>query len=330
MKYIKSYKIFESNFNIIDNWDTLTKEQKKGNLLRLYASISTHKTKSSQVINYIIKNIKGKLYDINETYQIIDFDDINEWGLHNKLRFHDYFNSLIDNKDTRGFNFEGTIAGLFGGKLSKNLDSRYDIIIDNIYYSIKFVDNINESISLGSIKDSIEECIVIIDNDDSINEKLKKYIINKLETKKIHEFFNDDKIPLSEKQLIFDESYKNVNMFILGYLLDNKIIVNVINKIDMRNYICNSKLLLAPKSGNYSLRINKFIYDNLTTSRFEIIIPEITNEELDKLRDIESLKIAKDIFGYNISKKLRPDVIDDIIKNKDYIFKNLSDFINNS
>ena len=85
----------------------------------------------------------------------------------NKLRFEEYLNTFlgeifIDNgegektpikdTDTRGFNFEGLIAGFFDGLFNTDKKGTWDIKLKNGgRSSIKFQENINESPTLTSI-----------------------------------------------------------------------------------------------------------------------------------------------------------------------------------
>lgn len=94
MKFIKSYKVFEGVHDKSDEYNSLM-----GRLLHLYGSIPVPKEKSSVVINKIVMSSMGKLFKLGEEV------NINFYKLHDKIRFSDYFDSLLEDKDVRGHNF---------------------------------------------------------------------------------------------------------------------------------------------------------------------------------------------------------------------------------
>ena len=66
-----------------------------------------------------------------------------------KIRFYEYFQSFKKDKDGRGFNYEGMLAGLTGGEpiISQRKE---DIKIGDDYYSVKLTQP-GERFDLGSI-----------------------------------------------------------------------------------------------------------------------------------------------------------------------------------
>jgi hypothetical protein len=73
-----------------------------------------------------------------------------------RLRWHQYFTSLIESKDIRGHNFEGLIAGLYDGELTKR-GVRGDLKIGDKVISVKTLNNKYERPVLGSIKKSLSK-----------------------------------------------------------------------------------------------------------------------------------------------------------------------------
>ena len=130
MRYIENFKLFENTKNQEEYDDIM------GKLLHLYSSIPLTKQKSERVIKLILKY---KFFPIggDENGEI----DLRYKKPQDQIRFVDYFQSLIDSKETRGHNFEGFISGIHGGKLSEFSDSKYDVIINNKTWSVKFIDN---------------------------------------------------------------------------------------------------------------------------------------------------------------------------------------------
>jgi len=151
MRYIKSYKIYESE--IISN---LTYDELMGKLLHLYGSIPVPKEKSSIVIQKIIQSTREDFYQFGEVV------DINYCKVHDKIRFSDYFHSLLRQKDIRGHNFEGLICGIFGGFLSTR-GTKWDVTTNDKNYSVKFVDNKTKAPEIGKFKNIIESSSYDID-----------------------------------------------------------------------------------------------------------------------------------------------------------------------
>jgi len=143
-------KLFES---FQDDEESIFLEEKNrlmGELLHLYGSIPVPKEKSSEVIKKIVIDTDGEFFKLGENIKP------GSRKPHDKVRFADYFDSLLSSKDIRGHNFEGCLAGLYGGELNKR-GGRWDITINDRNYSVKFVDGPGERVQLGSYKSYLTE-----------------------------------------------------------------------------------------------------------------------------------------------------------------------------
>lgn len=311
MKYIKSYKTFESVGEAF-YWEQKTKKQKMGTLLHLYGSIPVSKAKAEDTIKKIVLSTQSKFYRLDSDTSITPGWD----KLHDKLRFSDYFDSLLSGKETRGHNFEGMITGLFDGMLTTPGD-RADVIIDGKKYSVKFLDDKGESPVLGSIKGTIS-------NNNKLLTKVTSFIDSIPEVIKripsVIKLFKSSNNKL--KQEVFDISFIDVDGFIIAYP-DNsdiknttKIILHVLTKEQMRKVICSGEVNV-PKSAtdDWSLRASSNTGPNSYKSnshKIDIIIPTITEEELDTIMNLDDNKWATEVFGNRISKRMRPDVVKDL------------------
>jgi len=95
----------------------------------------------------------------------------------------------------------------------------------------------------------------------------------------------------------------------------------------MTNMVLKEDMTVAPKQGwsdYYSLAISSQFKNK--GIKFEIEVPTMNLEELRliSLMDYEQ-KFSKKVFG-EVSRKIRPDVLRYIIKNKDKIIKKMSEF----
>ena len=143
-------KLFES---FQDDEESIFLEEKirlMGELLHLYGSIPVPKEKSSEVIKKIVIDTDGEFFKLGENIKP------GSRKPHDKVRFADYFDSLLSSKDIRGHNFEGCLTGLYGGELNKR-GGRWDITINDRNYSVKFVDGPGERVQLGSYKSYLTE-----------------------------------------------------------------------------------------------------------------------------------------------------------------------------
>lgn len=306
-------KLFE---NFDDNEESSYNEEKDrllGKLLHLYGSIPVPKEKSSEVIKKIVIDTDGEFYKLGENIKP------GSRKPHDKIRFADYFDSLLSSKDIRGHNFEGCLCGLYGGELNKR-GGRWDITINDRNYSVKFVDGPGERVQLGSYKSYLkgyEEQIEALGGIGKLfrikNNKLKKKIWSKIVGSSVS-------IP------------SEINGWIIAYpvgIVGNwrSIVCHLIDFDTMTNMVLKDNMTVAPKQGwsdYYSLAISSQ-YRNKGV-KFEIEVPTMTLEELKliSLMDYEQ-KFSKNVFG-EVSSKIRPDVLRYIIKNKDKIIKRMSEF----
>ena len=311
MRYIENFKLFENTKNQEEYDDIM------GKLLHLYSSIPLTKQKSERVIKLILKY---KFFPIggDENGEI----DLRYKKPQDQIRFVDYFQSLIDSKETRGHNFEGFISGIHGGKLSEFSDSKYDVIINNKTWSVKFIDNKNKAPEIGSFF-------------KLMTEELKQKV--KLENGITKIFQKDLDFLNPELKLLKEEIWNVIQTDITGgwliaYPEENQNILNiVINIIDLETM---RKLLFSgnttsPKngaSGLFNLALNSS-YTKLT-QKYRIKIPKFTTAQLKELYLNETeTEWAKDVFS-NYGKSIRPDVLRYIKDNRIQIAKNLEKFEN--
>lgn len=300
MKYLKHFKLFESiELNEYEDY--------MGKLLHLYSSIPVPKEKSSIVIKKII----------GQPFKLGDDVNLNIAKISDQIRFSDYFNSLLEDKDVRGHNFEGLIAGLFNGTLTSRGD-KSDVLINGSKYSVKFVDSKGKAPEIGRFKNIIEKPY------PKLNEKIKDF-------GGLTRIFKSNNNQL--KRQIWNIITSDIDGWILAYpdVIDDeynstkKIQLNILSKTDMAT-ILNDGYVVAPKGGYndyYSLALSsRYINDyDFTTSI--IRVPQITLAELkEEYETVISDNWAFDVFGIT-AYKMRPDVIRYIRNNKDQIIKNI-------
>jgi hypothetical protein len=303
MKFIKEFSLFES---VHDN--TPTYNDLMGKLLHLYGSIPVPKEKSSVVIKKIINTSMGKTFKLGENV------DINFCKIHDKVRFSDYFDSLLEDKDVRGHNFEGFVCGLFDGQLSTR-GAKYDLTIEGKRYSVKFVDHKAKAPEVGRFKS-------IITQRPGLNDMV-------VENGGLTKIFKSKNTRL--KSGIWNIITTEIDGWILAYPDDinnpKNIILNIVEKADMFNII-NDGMVVAPKGGYadiYSLALSSRYISKGKYVKSIIKIPQVSLIELqDEYKTIEEENWAPGVFG-NMAYKIRPDVLRYIRINKDTVIKRLSE-----
>lgn len=263
LKYLK-----ESN-----DYDKLMSE-----LFYLYGSIPLEKEKSSEVINKIILSEFGKSYKLGDDIHIDKLSN------HNLIRFIDYFDSLISSKDIRGHCYEGTLAGLYGGKLSKR-GNKWDMLLNGEKWSIKFSDFPNKAIEIGRYGRKIKKS-----DSDLYEEIIKIGGLNSLF--KWNKDNSKDELKERTIEIMFTGEYTKGGGWIISYLdnsSDSKtdVICQYILRYEDIKYLLMNGFTTGPKQGEskqpFSLSLSS-TYKYLNYKPAKIFIPTKSKKE-DLLSD---------------------------------------------
>ena len=311
MEYFgNSYHTFETN-------TSKNKNELLGKILHAYGSIPLIKQKASVVIKKMLWVNHNKFCNNDTPFYTLGEDVNLSYNVpQDKVRFYDYFDSLLGSKETRGHNFEGFIAGIYNGDLSEP-GSRYDVTINNKTWNIKFVDKPSKAPEIGRYKDLLYENNLF----DIVN--LYKGLTNIFKTD------NDE---------LKNEIFKNIisNDITGGWLIaykdkkENNIIISIIDLELMKEFLLNG-FTTSPKGGllEYTNLALSSRYRHTTkklNKQFKIIIPELS---LDELKEIyinkDEQNWCKNIFEH-FGNKIRPDVIRYIKENHEDIAKKLLNF----
>lgn len=346
MKYLSKYKLFESKEETIGSL--------KSKIFRFYTPIPLSRRKASFVINKMFKYYKIPLFNIltDTKIDLMEIGDEKHTKLKNALRFEEYLNTLLGrqsfgddsktDKSSRGFNFEGLVAGFFDGRISFDPNSTYDLSIKNIgNCSVKFVDDMSQSPRLTNISD-------ILKKDDSVK-KLKSYnilldngIYSLIKSKEkdswvdsFTKLANNNGYSVTFDELLKDiktilvKVFEEVDYFVIGHPKDDIIIISVIEKNKMIDFILENGLN-SPKGGNSNeVRVSSNVYKEGSDSvknTIEIDIPKLTLDEIKTIFYGQHREWANDVFGEEWSSKMRTDLVNYIHDNKEDIIKRIQDF----
>jgi hypothetical protein len=327
MKYLLSYKIFESEYRDFDDWDKMDVDMKKSKLFSIYPAIPLEKRASDVAIRKI-RIAEGEPVSKLED-NTINFPDKK---LIDKLRWNEYFNSLISAKEIRGHNFEGLIAGLYEGEFTRR-GERGDLKIgaEKKVVSVKSLNNKSESVVLGSIFKSLSD-----EQKEELKIKNEKGEVTGYRSISTV-FAKDTRVKGEEdfRRSIWDAAFggnNNVDYFLIAYFVEadntkgtsGTIFIYIFTNEEMYDFI---KLtgLGAPKKGESKFQVKISSTYKSQKNPISIKIPKITEEDLDKIWNAEARKWSDRVFGNKISRKMRTDTIEDIIGDKDNISKRMTE-----
>ena len=107
-------------------------DKELSSIMPLWAPIPKTKQGAANVIKKIFNSSKQGHYGVGEDIDL----ETDLKNLKDKVRFFEYGRSFQSEKEGRGFNFEGMLAGLFNGDVVVSKDKE-DIIVGKIPYSVK-------------------------------------------------------------------------------------------------------------------------------------------------------------------------------------------------
>lgn len=374
MRYIKSYKIFEGRTKKVTEPEIKTPEQEQeekdvevlmGKFLHLYGSIPITKDKAAIVIPKILSKVApGFPFQLGSTIKLNEITDFKT-----RLRLLDYFDSILQFKETRGHNFEGLIAGLYGGTLATSKTSKADVFISSGKategISVKFIDKKGKAPEIGSFKDifdkgSSNKILFSGNSGEMIELPIKDYVVQQGGLTRIfqndpqkynYDYLKNPEIWTATKDQIVSfifnsSSMKAVSKLLIAYtsieLSDveddplknlDKINLDIISVENLKNLIL-SGYVVSPKGGkdsHFSLALSTKYREPWSEPRYtksEIFLPrKITKPEFIMHFDIgKEQQWMSDVFGKDVSGKIRPDVLNHIRNNRKHIITRLTEW----
>ncbi len=296
--------VIEEQVNATSN--TLSK------IMSTIGPIPKTKMSSSNVIKRILRSEGIPFFNINDGIDL----NIELKRLVDKIRFYEYFISFKRDKDGRGFNFEGLLAGLTGGKpiISQRKE---DIKIGDKYYSVKLTQP-GERFDLGSLSSGFEAAKIELIEDGYGVDDLKRPI----DLMKMSNEFDEYKVLMLKTSFVVGEDPSKSLRWIFSILNEDDISYCVTDTDSLINLIIEN---YKSGKGNHSISIPQ---DKVGGICNKITFPKVTNKEIKNLnyRKNSSRKDDRisDLFG-SYAKNIRFDIIQYIRKNPDLFLKRVID-----
>jgi len=274
-------------------------EKVLGRLMTHYSPIPKVPNQSSVVIKLILN-------DSNTSYKLGQDVDLTTLKEKDKIRFYEYYKTLNEEKDIRGYGVEGLFAGLFNGEVKGGKSrEKVDITIGDIGYSVKSIQD-GERFSLGSLT-------------SGFNYVNKKY---NLPYKTPIELLLSQDVPEKIKHDLFSKSFEGVGGWIFSIVHDNVLEYATLSNMEVINILLE-KIEKGESIKGKSLGNSVSLFPRDIISGFsDITFPIYDTETLQKSlfyqpeRGLKTDKIAS-LFGRKHSHKIRPDTLEYLRKNQD-------------
>ena len=317
--------ITEQQFKLLLGEETLQEQipygsQIKGQSLYHIGSIPTDKRETPGAI----KNILGSVLEKGDSYSIGSVD-LTNLDIRNKMRFSGYLDAFHEAREYgRGDMWEGLFAGLYGGQLTLGNESDFlapkaDVVINNMRYSLKFLNNDKENPVLGNLALARNAAIGLLPEElREMGTTEPLYLMLQNPSSELYAF----------KEAVLEVGFEDVDYWVFAYpdssgrniifkTISNDILINIILKAP--------SFISRPKSNvKNELRINHKIINALPDNSKSIInFPTISKEdyaEYERLTPTETS--AGQLFGKRHD-RIDPDTLQYIRKNPRPFIKRL-------
>ena len=234
-----------------------------------------------------------------------------------RIRFYEYFESFKKDKDGRGFNFEGLLAGLLFGEpiISQNKE---DIKVGDEYYSVKLVQP-GERFDLGSLSNGFNQVLSqMVEDGYEVEDLRRPYDLMLKDPSEYDGKSNEFKRQMLDGSFsVGKDEDKDLN-WLFAILNDDKIDYVTMSTPELIDTAIQKSLAGRSKS---SIAIPNSVIDK---SRKEIVFPVVNLKKLQSIGYRENNKRKddriSDLFG-KYSRKIRFDIVEYIRKNPDLFLK---------
>lgn len=253
--------------------------------------------------------------------------DLSNVTIRNKFRFDNYYRRFYKSR-SRGFDFEGLIAGLLDAEISENKNSPYDIVTtDGGLQSLKTLNSLSESPVLKSMKTNFKYYLENFKGDKEYKKELisiftqdnpLRYLVDSL-----------DPVFLDIARDILTNALAEIDGMLVGIpMSDQRIKMFYFSKEKLIELGLQSGMIMAPKSkGAMQIRFSSKIFKDPTISG-ELLFPDLTKKDYEEFligddtttRTIQTLDDLGMKYGVKgLGAQLPQDVVMDLAKSDAFI-----------
>jgi hypothetical protein len=253
--------------------------------------------------------------------------DLSNVTVRNRFRFDNYYRRFVKSR-SRGYDFEGLIAGLLDAEISESKTSPYDIVaMDGAKLSLKTLNSTSESPVLKSIKTNFRYYFEKFDGDEEYKKELGYIIQQNNPLKSLTDTM--DPIFLNIAKEILTEAMSEIDGMLVGIPMnDQRIKMYYFSKEKLIELGLTTDMITAPKSkGALQIRFSSKIFKDPTISG-EILFPDLTKKDYEEFligddtttRTIETLNSLGKKYGVKeLGSQLPQDVVMDLAKSEAFI-----------
>jgi len=253
--------------------------------------------------------------------------DLSNVTIRNKFRFDNYYRRFYKSR-SRGFDFEGLIAGLLDAEISENKNSPYDIVTtDGGLQSLKTLNSLSESPVLKSMKTNFKYYLENFKGDKEYKKELisiftqdnpLRYLVDSL-----------DPVFLDIARDILTNALAEIDGMLVGIpMSDQRIKMFYFSKEKLIELGLQSGMIMAPKTkGAMQIRFSSKIFKDPTISG-ELLFPDLTKKDYEEFligddtttRTIQTLDDLGMKYGVKgLGAQLPQDVVMDLAKSDAFI-----------
>ena len=280
---------------------------------------------AKEAISNIIEaeNSRGTINFNREVTGLMSLD-LSQVTVRNKFRFDNYYRRFIKSR-SRGYDFEGLIAGLLDAEISESKTSPYDIVsMDGAQYSLKTLNSLSESPVLKSFKTNFKSYYDSFQGDEEYKKELGSIIQETNPLKWLVD--SQDPVFLDIAKDILNEAMSEINGMLVGIPMSNqRIKMFYFNKEKLIELGLQTDMINAPKTkGAMQIRFSSKIFKDPTISG-EIIFPDLSKKDYEEFligddttsKTIETLNSLGNKYGVNgLGRQLPQDIVMDLAKSE--------------
>jgi len=279
------------------------------------------------ISNIIQAENSRKTINFNRTITGLMSLDLSNVTIRNRFRFDNYYRRFIKSR-SRGYDFEGLIAGLLDAEISESKTSPYDVVaMDGSQYSLKTLNKLSESPVLKSIKTNFSTYYNNFQGDEEYKEELGAIIQESNPLKWLVD--SQDPVFLDIAKNILTEAMSEINGMLVGIPMDNqRIKMYYFSREKLIELGLQTDMINAPKvKGAMQIRFSSKIFKDPTISG-ELIFPDLSKKDYEDFligddstkRTIETLNNFGQKYGVNgLGRQLPQDIVMDLAKSEKFI-----------